>query len=81
LVRGGSPCPLSPLSAVTPCGLNLGRRRQAASVLSSYVYQSVLLCLEDTVSFVVSTLPGSYNLSTSSSTELLSSEERGISYS
>lgn len=25
MVRGGSLCPLSPLSAGTPCGLNLGR--------------------------------------------------------
>lgn len=57
LVRGGMLCILSPFSAVTPSGLNLCKSCVLTAV-SECICASVLLYLEDTVSFESTITPG-----------------------
>lgn len=69
LVRVGSQCPLPHLSAGTPSALNLCRPCANCHSLCEFIYASVLLCLEDTVSMKSFITSNSYNLSVSSSTQ------------
>lgn len=68
--KGWGQCPLHSLIAGTPSGLNLCRPRAHCHSLCEFIYASVLLCLEGTVSVKSFITSKSYDLSVSSSTQI-----------
>lgn len=61
-VMGGRLCPLPPLNAGTPLGLNLCRSYVCCYSLCEFVCASVLFCLEDGVSLLSPTTSIFYSL-------------------